>query len=155
MSTVYLGIGSNLGDKQAHIKKALALITERAGTILALSRFYETKSWGYDSTKTYQNIAIAVQTDLEPDTLLSTTQAIERDIGRHDKTFKGEYRDRTIDIDILLYDDLILQTPTLTIPHSLMHLRTFVLQPLTEIAPHATHPVLQQTIAEMYHTLLS
>ena len=148
MPTVYLCLGSNLGDKQTFIKTALTLITERAGAILALSGFYETQPWGYDSTKTYQNVAVAVQTDLEPANLLATTQAIERDIGRRQKTINGEYHDRVIDIDILLYDDLILQTPTLTIPHPLMHQRPFVLQPLSEIAPHIFHPILQKTITE-------
>jgi len=149
LSAVYLGLGSNLGDKQTYINTALALLTERVGVILALSGFYETEPWGYESPETYQNVAVAIQTDLEPAALLLTTQAIERDIGRNHKTTNGKYRDRVIDIDILLYDDLILQTQTLTIPHPLMHQRPFVLQPLNEIAPHIIHPILHKTIAEL------
>ena len=150
VSTVYLCLGSNLGDKQTHIKKALALITERAGAILSLSGFYETQPWGYDSPETYQNVAVAIQTDLDPVTLLSVTQSIEREVGRQHKTIGGAYHDRVIDIDILLYDDLLLQSPTLTIPHPLMHRRSFVLQPMNEIAPHIIHPVLQKTVTELY-----
>jgi len=95
-------------------------------------------------------MAIAVETALNPATLLSETQAIEKTVGRRDKTINGVYHDRIIDIDILLYDDLIIQSPTLTIPHPLMHQRTFVLHPLAEIAPHLIHPVLKKTIAELY-----
>ena len=152
MSTVYLGLGSNLGDKHTYINKALAHLTERVGEIRALSGFYETEPWGYDSQETYQNVAVAIQTDLKPAALLAVIQAIERDIGRNQKTTNGIYRDRVIDIDILLYDDLILQTQPLTIPHPLMHQRSFVLHPLNEIAPHIIHPILQKTIAELSPT---
>ena len=125
-----------MGDKQAHIKNALTLISGRVGEVLALSSLHETPAWGYDSTETYQNMVLAVSTALPPFELLAVTQEIERTIGRHEKTIDGQYRDRVIDIDILLYDDLILQTPTLTIPHPLMRQRLFVLKPLSEIAPH-------------------
>ena len=150
----YLGLGSNLGHKRRNIESALALISERVGEIRTLSDFYETHPWGYKSKETYLNIAIAVETELKPAELLISTQAIERDTGRKNKTINGEYRDRTIDIDILLYDDLILQSTTLTIPHPLMHRRTFVLQPLAEIAPHVIHPVLGKSIEELYSILL-
>ena len=147
VSTVYLGLGSNLGDRRKEIESALALIVGRVGVIHAVSRFYETQPWGYDSREQYLNVATKVETALKPTELLLVTQTIESDIGRHHKTINGEYLDRPIDIDILIYDDLILQTPTLTIPHPLMHQRAFVLQPLAEIAPHVIHPVLQKTIA--------
>ena len=147
MPTVYLGLGSNLGDKEKYIRQALALITERVGENLTLSRFYETQPWGYDSTASYLNIAVGVETVLTPFDLLVITQEIEKTVGRCHKTINGQYQDREIDIDILLYDDLIIETPTLTIPHPLMHQRPFVLQPLAEIAPHVIHPVLQKKIA--------
>jgi 2-amino-4-hydroxy-6-hydroxymethyldihydropteridine diphosphokinase len=148
-SIAYLSLGSNLGDKRRNIENALVLITERVGEIRALSGFIETEPWGYDSDEHYLNIAVEVVTELKPVELLVVTQAIERDAGRKNKTINGEYHDRTMDIDILLYDDLIINTSDLTIPHPLMHLRTFVLQPLSEIAPHVTHPVLRKSIAEI------
>ena len=147
VSTVYLGLGSNLEDKRRNIESALALIAERVGGIRAVSTFHETQPWGYNSKKQYLNIAAAVETMLNPAKLLVVTQVIEHKVGRHHKTVNGEYYDRPIDIDILLYNDLILQSETLTIPHPLMHQRLFVLQPLSEIAPHEIHPVLKKSIA--------
>ena len=147
--TVYLSLGSNLGDKQANIKKALALISERVGEVLALSGINETSPWGYESQETYLNVVIKVETGLTPEALLEATKDIERLIGRGDKTMNGQYSDRVIDIDILLYDDLILDRPNLTIPHPLMHLRAFVLQPLNEIAPEVVHPLFKKTIANI------
>ena len=135
MPVVYLGLGSNLGDKRKNIEKAVTLINERAGEILALSGFYETKPWGYDSSETYINAAVKIDTYLQPEELLLVTQNIEQEVGRREKTVDGKYRDRVIDIDILLYDDLTLQTKKLTIPHPLMYQRDFVLKPLSEIAP--------------------
>jgi 2-amino-4-hydroxy-6-hydroxymethyldihydropteridine diphosphokinase len=132
---VFLGLGSNLGNRRENMEKALALIAGRAGKILALSGFYETPPWGYASTKTYLNAAVKIETGLSPHELLATTRAIEKELGREEKTVNGIYRDRIIDIDILLYDRLVLQTPELTIPHPLMLQRQFVMQPLSEIAP--------------------
>jgi 2-amino-4-hydroxy-6-hydroxymethyldihydropteridine diphosphokinase len=149
LPAIYLGLGSNLGDREKNIKKALALIAERAGDILALSDGYETPPWGYESSETYLNMVAAIKTTLEPEELLRATQRIERDTGRTEKTLDGRYHDRPIDIDILLYDDLVIQTPELTIPHPLMHRRSFVLKPLCDIAPFLVHPVLKQTIREL------
>lgn len=149
---VYLGLGSNLGDKRNNIEKVLALIAERVGDILALSRFYETLPWGYESSETYLNAVAGIETSLQPEDLLFSTQDIEREIGRTKKTIDGEYHDRLIDIDLLLYGNLVIQTPQLTIPHPLMHQREFVLQPLSEISPDLIHPVLGKTIAELYYS---
>ena len=146
MSTTYLGLGSNLGDKRENIKKTLALISERVGEILTFSDFYETEPWGYASSETYVNVAVKVETKLLPGELISVTQQIEQESGRDKKTSCGEYHDRVIDIDILLYDKLIVHSPVLTIPHSLMHLRRFVLQPLADIAPNEVHPIFKKTI---------
>jgi len=149
MSLVYLGLGSNLGDKHENIEKALALISERVGDVLALSGFYETTPWGYYSSETYINVAVGVETKLNPEELLLVTQEIERKTGRTEKTAGGEYHDRIIDIDILLYDNLILQTAELTIPHPLLHLREFALRPLSEIAPSLVHPVSGKTVEQL------
>jgi 2-amino-4-hydroxy-6-hydroxymethyldihydropteridine diphosphokinase len=152
LSQVFLGLGSNLGNKQKNIEKAIALIAVRVGEVLALSGLYETSSWGYVSTETYLNAVAKVETGLPPSGLLAVTQVIEWKIGRKDKTVNREYHNRLIDIDILLYDDLALQTPELTIPHPLMLQRRFVMQPLSEIAPDMLHPVLGKTMEELYRS---
>ena len=148
-SIVYLGLGSNLGNRRWNIESALALIAERVGEIHTLSDYYETQPWGYDSKEIYLNVTIKVETELKPAELLTVTQKIEQVIGRMGKTVDNKYRDRVLDIDILLYNDLVIQAPALTIPHPLMHQRAFVLQPLSEIAPHAIHPTLKRTIIEL------
>ncbi|MDR1524059.1 MAG: 2-amino-4-hydroxy-6-hydroxymethyldihydropteridine diphosphokinase [Tannerella sp.] len=152
MSQVFLGLGSNLGNRRDNMEKALALIAGRVGEILALSGFYETPPWGYESAESYLNAVVKVETGLSPSVLLSVTRAIERETGRKEKTVNGAYRDRIMDIDILLYDDLVMQTPELTIPHPFMHRRQFVMQPLAEIAPGAIHPVSGRTMTELYRS---
>ena len=146
---VYLGLGSNLGDKRKNIEKALTLISEKAGDILAFSGFYETQPYGYDSSEMFINAVAGIDTKLIPEELLLVTQDIEKETGRREKTVNGKYHDRIIDIDILLYDDLIVQTATLTIPHPFIHQRLFVLMPLSEIAPDIVHPVLKKTITDL------
>jgi 2-amino-4-hydroxy-6-hydroxymethyldihydropteridine diphosphokinase len=130
------------------MEKALALIVDRVGDVLALSGFYETPPWGYESAETYLNAVARVETGLSPAGLLSAIRTIEKESGRTEKTVNGVYRDRIIDIDILLYDHLIMQTPELTIPHPQMLRRQFVMQPLSEIAPDAIHPVSGRTMKE-------
>ena len=151
---LYLGLGANLGNKSDNLLQAVALISERVGRVVCLSRFYETEPWGYDSSNTYLNAALGVETSLSPLEVLSITQAIERELGRQKKSMNREYSDRPIDIDILLMDDLVLQTDVLTLPHSLMHERLFVLEPLVEIAPTVIHPVLQQSVCAIYNALV-
>ena len=133
MHTVYLSLGSNLGDKEQNLASAISEIARRIGDITAQSAFLETEPWGFDSDNTFLNAAVCVETQLSPYELLHTTQQIERDLGRMQKSERGVYHDRIIDIDILLYDDLHIQTPELTIPHPLMQQRDFVLIPLKEI----------------------
>lgn len=135
---VYLALGSNLGDREAIIQDAIRLIGERVGTVASQSSFIETEPWGFESQNTFLNGAILVETTLTPHEVLAATQQIERDLGKTDvhatrRSLLPVYKDRPIDIDILLYDDLHLREPDLTLPHPLMHERPFVMQPLREI----------------------
>ena len=155
MDSVYLGLGANLGDKQKQLMTAITLLTERVGNIFMLSGFYETESWGYQSAYSFLNMAVHLETSLSPHELLVVTQQIECALGRTAKRKNQCYIDRTIDIDILLYDTMILHTPDLVLPHPLMHKRLFVLQPLLEIAPGLIHPVFHKTVTELYQGLLS
>ena len=127
---------------------AAALLAERVGDVLALSGFYETEPWGFQSENTFLNAALQLETSLSPLELLKATQQIEVQMGRTQKS-NGTYHDRIIDIDILLYDDLILQTPELTLPHPLMQDRRFVMEPLLEIAPNMVHPVFKKTVVSL------
>ncbi len=130
---VYLSIGTNLGDRQANIDKALSLIRERVGHISAVSSVIETEPVGFNSPNKFLNCVICVFTALTPLDLLHTTQDIERAMGRLVKSRNGVYSDRIIDIDILLYSDVRIDTPELKIPHPRMQERDFVLKPLKEI----------------------
>lgn len=135
MHKVYLGLGTNLGDKEANLKAAVEEISKRVGEVTSLSAFYETEPWGFASESTFLNAVCCTLTPLTPQDVLATTQDIERQLGRTRKSVDGVYSDRPIDIDILLYDDCRLDTPELTIPHPLMWERDFVMVPLREIAP--------------------
>ena len=138
MHQVYLGLGTNLGDKEANLKAAIEEIRKRVGEIASLSAFYASEPWGFESENSFLNAVCCVMSDLSPMEILSITQEIERELGRKTKSVGGIYSDRMIDIDILLYDDLRIHTPELTIPHPLMWERDFVMIPLREIAPHIT-----------------
>ena len=133
MSNVYLGLGSNLGDKRENLACAIRLIGERVGKVLRVSSFIETEPWGFESDNTFVNAVILCETTLTPRQVLCATQKIEREMGRKKKSTDGGYADRCIDIDILLYDDLRVDEPDLQIPHPLMLKRDFVMIPLREI----------------------
>lgn len=148
MAIVYLGLGTNIGNRRGNLVKAAALLAERVGDILALSGFMETEPWGFDSENLFLNAAIKMETPLTPDELLSATQAIEREMGREKKS-DGSYHDRVIDIDILLYDNRVIEQPGLIVPHPLMQERLFVMAPLAEIAPFERHPLLGRTFMEL------
>jgi 2-amino-4-hydroxy-6-hydroxymethyldihydropteridine diphosphokinase len=130
---VYLGLGSNLGDKVWNLSEAIRLIAERVGQVVRQSSFIETEPWGFRSDNTFLNAVILCETDKTPREVLLLTQQIERDMGRRQKSVSVGYIDRTIDIDILLYDDLTVDESDLKIPHPLMHQRDFVMRPLEEI----------------------
>jgi len=132
MSKLYLGLGSNLGDRKKNITDATVLCGALVGTLEALSSLHETEPWGFSSPNRFLNAAICLETDKEPELCLALIKGIEREMGRL-YSLKEGYEDRVIDIDILLYDDLVIQTETLTIPHPRMRERDFVMTPLAEI----------------------
>ena len=146
---IYLGLGTNQGDKEENLKRAIASLSLALGTYTSLSSFIETEPWGFESQNSFLNCVVAFRTTLPPMELLETTEKIERELGRTAKSNGGVYHDRIIDIDILLYGNEIINTERLTVPHPLMHERDFVLTPLCEIAPQAIHPVIGKSIAEI------
>lgn len=147
--TVYLALGSNLGDKQKNIEEALDRIEERIGSIISLSAFYLTAPVGFQSENIFVNCVCEVATDINIYRLFEITQDIEKEIGRSRKSKNGQYTDRTIDIDLILAGDCVIDTPDLTIPHPHFHTRSFVLDPLYEIAPDLVHPLLGKSIREL------
>ncbi|SHG15739.1 2-amino-4-hydroxy-6-hydroxymethyldihydropteridine diphosphokinase [Dysgonomonas macrotermitis] len=149
LHTVYLGLGSNLGDKVGNIMSAVKKIQISIGTVTALSPLYETAPEGFESANTFVNAACAVQTHLTPEEVLEYTQVVERELGRRSKSVNEAYSDRLIDIDILLYDNLIVEMPHLLIPHKYLHERAFALIPLADIAADAVHPILNKTVREL------
>lgn len=152
MAIAYLGLGTNIGNRRRNMIIAAALLAERVGDVLALSGFYETEPWGFDSENLFLNAAVKLKTSLSVLELLTATQQIEKELGRTEKS-NGTYHDRIIDIDILLYDDEVLQTSELTLPHPLMHERRFVMDPLSEIAPFVIHPILKERIIDLKERL--
>ncbi len=143
----FLSLGSNLGDRNRHLIDAILLLAERVGEVRRVSTFMSTKSWGYTSENDYLNAVVLVQTTLAPMELLAETQQIEIFMGRKNKTVTN-YSDRIIDIDILLYNNEIIDLPQLKIPHPLMLERDFVLLHLIEIAPDLIHPVTLKQFSE-------
>lgn len=133
MHKVYLSLGTNLGNRKRNIREAIEKIGELIGEVERQSALYETKPWGFSSPNDFINVCVLVITTLAPRQLLETTQQIEQEMGRIGKSVNGEYHDRIIDIDILLYDDLKVNEPDLVIPHPLMEERDFVMTPLKEI----------------------
>jgi 2-amino-4-hydroxy-6-hydroxymethyldihydropteridine diphosphokinase len=146
---VYLGLGANLGDRQAAIERALALLARVCGP-LERSTIYETPPWGDPDQPPYLNLVVRGGTRLRPDELLQAAKEIERALGRRATRRWGP---RVIDIDLLAYGDLVVQTPTLQVPHPRLHERGFVLVPLVELAPAWRHPVLHRTAAELLASL--
>ncbi|MCH5264353.1 MAG: 2-amino-4-hydroxy-6-hydroxymethyldihydropteridine diphosphokinase [Lachnospiraceae bacterium] len=145
--TVYLSVGSNMGDKRAHIEKAVeGLKQDEKIRRLVVSSLIETKPYGYTEQEDFLNGAIGLQTLYTPEELLDKIHEIEKEGGRERTLHWGP---RTIDLDIVLYGDEVIQTDELTIPHREMHLREFVLSPLAELAPWAKHPVLGYTVSEL------
>ena len=136
MHKLYISLGANLGNKEETMHRAIALINERIGSVLRTSSFIETEPWGFQSENTFLNAACLVETTLTPMQCLRETQKIERLLGRTQKSKDGVYHDRPIDLDLLIYDDVEMNTPELTLPHPHMNERDFVMIPLREIIEH-------------------
>ena len=152
---VYLGLGTNLGNKEQNLRMSVQKIEERIGKIVSLSAFYVTAPWGFASDTSFLNAVVCVETPLRPLEVLKETQAIERELGRTSKSMGGVYSDRLIDIDLLLYGDTIMDEEGLILPHPLMVERRFVMEPLAEIAPDVMHPVLHKTMKELFTSSFS
>lgn len=153
MAKLYLALGSNQGDRKALLDAARAACDASLGRVTGCSDYIETAPWGFSSPHPFLNAVLELETELSPIAVLELTQEIERQLGRLTKSSAAGYQDRPIDLDLLLYDDLVLETPRLTLPHPLMHLRDFVLEPLQQLAPTLCHPVLGLSIAELYSRL--
>lgn len=143
MANVFISTGSNSGDRIQHLQTAVERLAE-VGIVIAKSSVYETEPWGFHSPTAFLNQVIQLETSHEPEKLLDVLFEIENKSGRQ-RTYKG-YASRTLDIDILMYDDLIMESTLLSLPHPHLHERLFVLQPFAEIAPLLIHPVLQKSI---------
>lgn len=151
MFLAYIGFGSNIGDRLAHIQNALRALSKTDGiTLQRISSLYTTEPVGYEEQAQFLNGVAAIQTTLSPLSLLHTLKDIETAIGRKHRIRWGP---REIDLDILIYEDVCVQTEKLVVPHPEMHLRGFVLVPLAEIAPNLVHPVLQESIQSLLNRL--
>ena len=153
MSLLYVSLGANIGEREATLRRAVREMEHRIGPCVALSRMYETAPVGFDSPHAFLNAAAAFRVTAcaqpnEADALrvLAITKEIECQLGRRQKSVGGKYADRPIDIDLLLWGDLQMARPELTLPHPHLHERAFVLDPLAEIAPDLLHPTLGQSI---------
>jgi 2-amino-4-hydroxy-6-hydroxymethyldihydropteridine diphosphokinase len=143
--TVYLALGSNLGDRLANLKEAITALTPQM-EVKAKSSVYETPPWGYEDQPKFLNQVIKGTTYLDPEPLLKHLKRLEVILGRQESFTNGP---RSIDMDILFYDDLVLNSPTLVIPHPRLHERAFVLLPLMDISPELVHPVSKKSVREL------
>lgn len=149
MAIIFLGLGSNLGDSEHILTQSIEEI-KKIGTLLAVSSFYKTEPVGFIDQPWFLNAVVKIETTLEPVALLHETQKIENMFGRERTIHWGP---RTLDIDILFYDDVIVETEELCIPHPLLHERKFVLEPFHEIDPEFVHPKIKKNIHELLETL--
>ena len=147
MYKVFLGIGGNIGDKKKNFVRCYELIEERLGKIMLFSPIYETPPWGFLSENNFWNQVIYCETNFEPEMLLEEIHQIELLFGRDRKS--GSYSPREMDIDILYFDDFIIKSDYLVIPHPFIQERLFVLKPLSDIAPDFINPVLKKTSLQM------
>lgn len=149
MPTCYILLGTNLYHKTQNLATARKLIVETLGEITKISTIYCTQPWGFDCNEDFFNQAIELKTTFQPAEVLEKLQKLEKQMGRTHNGKKNGYSPRIIDMDILLYENWVVDTPELSIPHPLMHLRRFTLQPLSEIAGDQIHPLFQKTIRQL------
>lgn len=147
MKKVFLGLGSNLGERAENLRETMVRIEESIGSVVSASSVYETEPWGFVSDKDFFNMVLCVETDLSPSGLLGRILMIESQMGRIRS--ESQFSSRNIDIDILLYNNEIVNEAALKIPHPRMHERKFVLVPLAELAPDLVHPVLKKSIGSL------
>ena len=153
MAIVYLSLGSNIGDRLGYLQQAASLLKATDGiSVVATSSFYETEPWQMDSENWFVNAIVQISTTLLPEKLLSECLRIETQLGRK-RDESGNYIDRTLDIDILFYDNLIMHNESLTIPHRHFHKRAFLLVPMLEIAQDFVHPLFKKTVSQLYDEL--
>ena len=153
MAIVYLSLGSNLGDRVGYLQQAAGIIGMLEDTkIIATSSFYETEPWQMPTDNWFVNAIVQISTSYTPEKLLKECQRIESKLGRN-HSHQDHYEDRTIDIDILFYDDVVMNTEELVIPHKYFHKRAFMLVPMLEIAQDFVHPIYKKTVAELYDEL--
>lgn len=162
---IILLTGGNIGDVDALLQAAVALIEQRVGNILKCSSVFESEPWGFQAEQNFKNQVVIADSELEPLQLLDAIQEIEKQMGRQrdygngakrgdaNTTEKRTYHSRTMDIDVLFYGDQIINSQRLTVPHPLIQERAFVLEPLNEIMPEYLHPKLKSTISELYTRL--
>lgn len=160
MATTILITGGNRGDVEAVLRRAAEVVAERVGTIVACSSLHSSRAWGFSSQAEFLNQVLVVSTELEPQELIVAVLEAERQVGRdraaeaEERSLTGQrYASRVVDIDVLYYDQQVIDTPALRVPHPLLHQREFVLRPLVEVCPEWVHPLLHKSSRELLAAL--